>query len=66
MVVYISTKRVFDISSNNIFLPTTKVLLRAAVGKFAHSKKLRNWVMLNAILLPPFLTEDVIMDSQAS
>ena len=43
-----------------------EVLLRAAVDDLARSKKIRDWVLMNDFLLPPFLTEKVVLDDETS
>ena len=55
-VVSIDAKIDFGNSSKIISIPITKVLLRADIGNLAISKKQRDWVVLNAVLLPSFLT----------
>ena len=47
-------------------IPVMEVLLCAATCSLARLKKLHNWVALNSVLLPPFLTKVVILDVQAS
>ena len=47
-------------------IPVTEVLLNAAVGNLTRSKKQRDWVALNAVILPPFLTEAAILDVKTS
>ena len=47
-----------------IRLPITEVLLRAAAGDLARSKKQRDWKSLNTVLLPPFLTEVAILHGE--
>ena len=53
-------------AGNKIRIPVTKVLSCASVGNLARSKKHRYWVVLNAVLLPPFLTEDAILDRKTT
>ena len=60
-VVTINAEGAYTTASDKIRLPVTKVFLRAAVGSLAKSKKLRNWVDLNAVFLLPFITEEVIL-----
>ena len=50
----------------NIRLPKTEFLLCAAVGKLVKSKKLRDWTSRNVVLLPPFLTEIVIINEETT
>ena len=49
-----------DGAGNKIHLPTTEVLLRAAIGNISKSKSIRNWAALNAVLHPPLLAKTVI------
>ena len=49
-----------DGAGNKIHLPTTEVLLRAAIGNISKSKNIRNWAALNAVLHPPLLAKTVI------
>ena len=56
----------FDSTVEKIRLPFTEVLLRATIGDLARSKKLRDWASLNAVLLPIFLIEAVVLDSYTS
>ena len=42
-----------------------EVLLRAAAGDIACSKKQRVWQSLNDVLLPPFLTEVAILHGES-
>ena len=43
-----------------------EVLFCAAAGNLAYSKEIRNWVMLNTIILTTFLTKAIIVYGQAS
>ena len=65
-VVSIDAERAFTISGDKIRLPAMEVLLCAVIGDLAHPKKLRDWASLNAILLPSFHTEAVILDGKIS
>ena len=51
-------------AGENIHLLTTEFLLRAAASDLSKSKKLRYWAALNAILLPPFLAEAVVLKGE--
>ena len=51
---------------DKIWIPITKVLLHVDVGDLAKSKKQRDWVALNSVLIPPFLTEDAILDGETA
>ena len=57
----------FAADGDKICLPIAEVLLCASDGDLARSKKQREWTPRNTILLPPFLTEAVILrgDSDA-
>ena len=52
-------------NGEKIRIPITEVLLHAAAGDLARSKKQRNWTSHNAVLLPPFLTEAAILHSDS-
>ena len=55
----------FAPEGKNIRLPITEVLLCATAGDLTHSKKQRDWQSLNAVLLPPFLTEAAILHGES-
>ena len=59
-VVTINTERACAGSGIKIRLPATKVLLYATIGDLSNSKKLLDWAVLNALLLPPSLTKVVV------
>ena len=63
-VVSIDAGIAFAITSAKIRIPVTEVLLRAAVGDFERSKKQRDRVALNAVLLSLLLTEAAIWDNK--
>ena len=63
-MVTINAERTFAGAGNKIHLSTNKVLLHAAVGGLSKSKKLRDWVYLNVVHLPPFLTEVVVLKGE--
>ena len=65
-VVSINSNIAFANTGDNIWIPITKLLLRSAVGDLVRSKKQREWVALNAILIPPFLTKAAILDSETA
>ena len=50
---------------DEIRLPIAEVLLRAAAGDLAQSKKQRDWNPHNTVLLPPFPTEAAILHSES-
>ena len=55
----------FAEDGNKIHLPIAEVILCAAAGDLARSKKQRKWTLRNVFLLPPFLTEAVILHSKS-
>ena len=63
-VISFNIKTSFAPDGKNIRLPITEVLLRAAAGNLARSKKQRDWTSHNAVLLPPFLTETAILHGE--
>ena len=56
----------FSIDGDKIQLPITEVLLHAASGNLASSKKQRDWAPLNTVLILPLLTEATILDGETS
>ena len=56
-VILFNLEIAFAPEGEKIRLPITEVLLIAAAGDLKGSKKQRDWQSLNAVLLPPFLTE---------
>ena len=56
-MVLIDIECAFAGNGEKIRLRTTEVLLRAAAGELAKSKKLRDWTPRNEVLLPPLLTD---------
>ena len=65
-VVSINAKRAFANTGEKIHLPAMEVLLRSTIGYLTHLNKLRDWVLLNAALLAPFLVESVILYGETS
>ena len=65
-VVSINMDCAFAGNGENIRLPTTEFLLRAAAGKPVKSKNLRDWTFSNAVLLPPFLTDIALPDVETA
>ena len=51
---------------DKIWIPVTKVLLHAAIGDLDILKEQREWLPLNAVLLPPFLTEAAVLDNKTA
>ena len=64
-VISFNLKIAFALEGEKIHLPITEVLLCAAAGDLARSKRQRNWQSLNAVLLPPFLTEVDILHGES-
>ena len=56
-VIYLKIEIAFTADGDKICLPIAEVLLCAAAGDLALSKKHREWTPRNAVLLPPSLTE---------
>ena len=44
----------------------TEVLLHIAVGNLTRLDKMRDWALLNAVLLLPFFARAVVLDSKIS
>ena len=51
----------FAVDGDKICLPIAEVLLCAAAGNLARSKKQQDWTSRNAVLLIEFLTEAAIL-----
>ena len=64
-VISFNIEIAFATDGKNIRLPIAEVLLRAASGDLAISKKQCNWTSHNAVLLPPFLTEAAILHGES-
>ena len=64
-VISFNLKIAFAPEGEKIRLPITEVLLCAAAGNLARSKKQRDWHSLNTVLLPPFLTEVAIIHGKS-
>ena len=60
-VVSLKIKITFAADGNKIRLMIAEVLLHAAAGNLAQSKKQRDWTPRNAVLLSPFLMEAAIL-----
>ena len=65
-VVSINSKRTFSSAGEKIHLPVAEVLLCAAASNLACLKNMRYLKSLNAVLLPPFLTEAIILEGDNS
>ena len=64
-VISLNIDNDFDADDDMIHLPITEVLLRAATGDLARSKKQRDWTPRNAVLLPPFLRKAAILQGDS-
>ena len=62
----IGTEFSFASASDKICLSITEVLLFSTVVNLVKSKHLCNWVILNAVLIPPFLAKALIHDRKTS
>ena len=60
-VISLKIEIAFAADGNKISLTIVEVLLHAAAGDLTRSKKQRDWTLCNTVLLPPFLTEVVIL-----
>ena len=65
-VIFINVNIAFTMDGDKIRLPFAEGIHRAASGDLARSRKQRDWTPLNAVLLPPFLTEVTILDGETS
>ena len=63
-VVSTDAKRALARARENIILPTTEFLLCDAISDLSGSKKLCDWAVLNSVLLPPFLTDPVVLEGE--
>ena len=63
-VVSIDADIAFVNAGDKIRIPITELILCAASGNLVRLKKQRDWLVLNAVLLPPFLMEAAILDSK--
>ena len=64
-VISFIIKIAFAADDEKVRLPIAEVLLCAAAGDLARSKKKLDWTYRNAVLLPPFLTETAILHSES-
>ena len=64
-MVLINAEHAFTRSGKNIPLLILEVLLLTEVGYTSSSKKISDQAVLNAILLPPFLVDAVVLEVQA-
>ena len=64
-VIYLKIEIAFAANDNKIHLPIAEVLLCAAAGDLARSKKQRDWTPHNDVFLPTFLTEAAILHGES-
>ena len=66
-VISLHIEIAFAVDGDKIRLPIAEVLLCATAGDLDRLKNHRDWIPRNAVLLPPFLTENAILhrDSNA-
>ena len=64
-VISLKIKIAFAADGDNICLPIAEVLLRAATGNLARSKKKIDCTSCNAVFLPPFMTEAAILHGES-
>ena len=65
-VVSINVNIAFVVAGNKIRIPVNNILLCVTVGDLDRSEKRRYCVVLNAVLLPSFLTEAAILDGETA
>ena len=63
-MVSIGAERAGAGTRENIHLPTTEVLLRAAIGDLYKYRKLRDWAALNAVLLSLLLAKAIVLEGE--
>ena len=63
-MVTINAEHAFSVVVDKILLPTTKVLLRAAVVNISKLNHHRDWAVLNAVLVPPSLAKVVVLEGE--
>ena len=64
-VIYLKIDIPFSVEGNKICLPIAEVLLCAAAGDLARSKKQWDCPPRNAVLLPPFFTKAEILHRES-
>ena len=64
-VIYFNLEIAFAPEGEQIRLPITEGLLRAAAGNLKETKKQQDWQYLNTVLLPHFLTEAAILHGKS-
>ena len=65
-IISIDFNIAFAMDGNKIRLPIADVLLHAAAGDLARSKKKRDWIPQKPVLLPPVLMEAAILDGETT
>ena len=65
-ILSINAQHAFLGAGKYICIPTTKSLLCTAVGDLSKSKKLCDWAVLNAVLLPPFRIYLVVLEGETT
>ena len=66
MMLFAYTEHSFASTGKNIRLPIMEVFIHSAVGNLAWYNNLCNWLLINSVLLMPFLAKTVILDRQVS
>ena len=64
-IIYLKIEVDFSTDGDKIYLPIVEVLLCAAAGNLARSKKQRDWTPHNAVLLPPFIMKSAILHEES-
>ena len=62
IMVSINPECAFTGAGKKIHIPTTEVLIHAAVGDLYRSNKLHNWSELHAVIIPPFFTDVIVLE----
>ena len=60
-VIILNIDNIFSADGDKIRLPIAEVLFCATVSNLARSKKQWDWMLCNAVILPPFLMESEIL-----
>ena len=63
-MVRIDAEHTFAGAGNNIRIPTTELIIFAAVGDLSKLKNLCNWAALKTVILPALLTNMVVLDEE--
>ena len=62
IMVSINPECAFTCAGKKIHIPTTEVLIHAAVGDLYRSNKLHNWSELHTVIIPPFFTDVIVLE----